>query len=355
MNLPPQTNRWLVAVPLSLALGAAFSAVGVPAGWILAGILGAGFVALVTQEELPLNRHVYAFGRGIVGIIAALPLVTVPLGLLGRTLLPAVLFAVVSVAFSLACGLWLGRHREGLDERTGALSMLPGAASMMPALATEVGANYRFVALTQYLRMLIVTVTLPFVAHSLTPPAGGGAGGTDASQWSFDALGLLLIVVIALVGEPLARRVHLPAPGVFGPMIITVVLSLVIPAGTISLIPPPALETLAFLTIGWLCGGGLSVAALKLFAKQLPATISIVVVLLALCAACGVGIAAWLNISVYDAYLATSPGALETVLALSADGAAGAVVVTVQMVRLILVLLTAGWLPRLIRMLGGQR
>lgn len=199
MNLPPQTNRWLVAVPLSLALGAAFSAVGVPAGWILAGILGAGFVALVTQEELPLNRHVYAFGRGIVGIIAALPLVTVPLGLLGRTLLPAVLFAVVSVAFSLACGLWLGRHREGLDERTGALSMLPGAASMMPALATEVGANYRFVALTQYLRMLIVTVTLPFVAHSLTPPRPSPRA---RGVWPHDHHGG------AEPGDP--RRYHLP-------------------------------------------------------------------------------------------------------------------------------------------------
>ena len=36
----PHMNRWIVAAPLSVALGLAFSHFNVPAAWILAGIIG---------------------------------------------------------------------------------------------------------------------------------------------------------------------------------------------------------------------------------------------------------------------------------------------------------------------------
>lgn len=46
----PHMNRWLVAVPLSVALGLLFSYLGVPAAWILAGILGAGWLSKVLRR-----------------------------------------------------------------------------------------------------------------------------------------------------------------------------------------------------------------------------------------------------------------------------------------------------------------
>lgn len=53
-----------------MALGLLFSFLGVPAAWILAGILGAGSVALVTQDDLPVNEHLFTFARGTVGVVA---------------------------------------------------------------------------------------------------------------------------------------------------------------------------------------------------------------------------------------------------------------------------------------------
>ncbi|MCP9186100.1 AbrB family transcriptional regulator, partial [Acinetobacter baumannii] len=64
---------------------------------------------------------------------------------------------------------------------------------------------------------------------------------------------------------------------------------------------------------------------------------------------------AWLGISYFEAYLATSPGALETVLALSAEGGAGPAVVAVQIIRLIIVLVIAGYLPQILRLLKRLR
>ncbi|MCS5099165.1 hypothetical protein L2U97_14215, partial [Staphylococcus aureus] len=90
-------NRWLVAAPLSVALGLLFSFLGVPAAWILAGILGAGSVALVTEEDLPVNEHLFTFARGTVGVFAALPLV-------GMNPLPYLLPGVVAGAVVIGMG-----------------------------------------------------------------------------------------------------------------------------------------------------------------------------------------------------------------------------------------------------------
>ena len=58
-----------------------------------------------------------------------------------------------------------------------------------------------------------------------------------------------------------------------------------------------------------------------------------------------------LGISFYEGYLATTPGALETALALSAEGGAGPAVVSLQIIRLICILIFAGYLPKILRKL----
>lgn len=142
-----------------MALGLLFSYLGVPAAWILAGILGAGSVALVTEEDLPVNEHLFTFARGTVGVFAALPLVGMnPL----PYLLPGVVAGAVVIGMGFAGGMILANH--GVSRETGVLSLLPGGASLMPAIARDIGADIRYVSLSQYLRLLIVSVTLPLVA-----------------------------------------------------------------------------------------------------------------------------------------------------------------------------------------------
>ena len=137
----PHMNRWLVAAPLSVALGLLFSYLGVPAAWILAGILGAGSVALVTEDDLPVNEHLFTFARGTVGVFAALPLVGMnPL----PYLLPGVVAGAVVISLGFVGGLILANH--GVSRETGVLSLLPGGASLMPAIARDVGADIRYVS-----------------------------------------------------------------------------------------------------------------------------------------------------------------------------------------------------------------
>ncbi|MGV0343881.1 AbrB family transcriptional regulator [Corynebacterium lehmanniae] len=321
-------NRWLVAAPLSVALGLLFSFLGVPAAWILAGILGAGSVALVTEEDLPVNEHLFTFARGTVGVFAALPLVGMnPL----PYLLPGVVAGAVVIGMGFVGGLVLANH--GVSLETGVLSLLPGGASLMPAIARDVGADIRYVSLSQYLRLLIVSLTLPLVASQFT----------SATQTQPEPYWWMWLLVPALIvgGVFAGKLLKFPNPSVFGPMALTVLVGVLV---DVTIVPPRLLSIVGFLAIGWMCGGGLNVPALRRFSRLLPATLAYIAGLMLACAGMGWLMAKWLGLSFYEGYLATSPGALETVLVLATSPA----VVALQVIRLIMVILFAGWLPKIL-------
>jgi uncharacterized protein len=342
--------RWAVVIPASLGLGGLFTWWHVPASWILAAILASGATALATSTELPLHDHVYRFGRGVIGILAGLPLAAVPLAMLGELLIPGLLVAFVTLSIGVAGGLLLAKREPSVMPETGILSMLAGGASLLPVLAKELGADYRFVALGQYLRLLIVATSLPLVTAFFEAPGGTAAGEHDPGPWYM----LLAVLAIALFSERLGRLVRLPAPAILSPILLTVLISLALPDGW-SLQPPEAFRIAAFLAIGWMCGGALSLPALKAFARQLPATLTFIVVVILTCAATAYPLYLWLDITYFEAYLATSPGALETVLALSSEGGAGPVVVTLQLLRMLTLLAVAGYLPQIIRLFTRGR
>lgn len=327
----PHMNRWLVAAPLSVALGLLFSFLGVPAAWILAGILGAGSVALVTEEDLPVNEHLFTFARGTVGVFAALPLVGMnPL----PYLLPGVVAGAVVIGMGFVGGLILANH--GVSRETGVLSLLPGGASLMPAIARDVGADIRYVSLSQYLRLLIVSLTLPLVASQFTSVT---RTELDPYWWMW-----LLVPALIVGGVFAGKLLKFPNPSVFGPMALTVLVGVLV---DVTIVPPRLLSIVGFLAIGWMCGGGLNVPALRRFSRLLPATLAYIAGLMLACAGMGWLMAKWLGLSFYEGYLATSPGALETVLVLATSPA----VVALQVIRLIMVILFAGWLPRILKRL----
>lgn len=347
----------MIVAPLSVLLGYILARLHVPAAWILGAIIVSGFSALGTGRELKVNAKFYNFCRGIIGVLAAVPLAGVPPAELLHYLLPGLASAAVIIGIGFVGGLSLAgyaerktrklNHELTVSRETGVLSMLSGGASIMMSLATELGADMRYVALTQYLRLLAVSMTLPLVASLLTRPGASHSVGLDVTWWMW-----LLVIAIALIGEPIGKKIHLPAPAVFGPLILTAIITTLLP---VPIAPPEPLAIVAFMSIGWACGGGLSVPALKRFAKLLPATITFIIVVMASCAAMGFVVAQWLDITFFEGYLATSPGAIETVLALSSEGGGGPAVVALQLIRLICILLFAGSLPKILRAIDRRK
>lgn len=159
--------RWMIVAPLSVAVGWLFTLFNIPASWILAGIVVAGACALITGEDLPLAKGVHIFGRSIIAVLAALPLISAPGQELLRYLAPGLVISFFTVTVGIIGGLLLSRSRPEILPETGVLSMLAGGASVMPVLAKDLGADFRYVALSQYLRLLVVSVSLPLVTSTL--------------------------------------------------------------------------------------------------------------------------------------------------------------------------------------------
>ena len=65
-------------------------------------------------------------------------------------------------------------------------------------------------------------------------------------------------------------------------------------------------------------------------------------------------VSTWLGITFFEGYLATTPGALETVLALSSEGGAGPAVIALQLIRLICILVFAAYLPQILGRLAKR-
>ncbi|MDO4928088.1 MAG: AbrB family transcriptional regulator [Corynebacterium sp.] len=341
---PAGTSRWACTLLLSLGLGVLFSWVTMPAAWILAGIIGAGIVALTTQHELAINPKLFNFCRGTIGILAGVPLLQSDLQTLAHFVLPGLFATFVSLAIVVAGGYFLARRRPEISAETGLLSLLPGGASIMPTLAAELHADFRYVALAQYLRLLVVSISLPIIAHWANPRATTTMTNSGIQPWWI----LLILIMIAIFGAPIGKFLHLPAAAVFGPMLAAVAVGLVFPA-EYSLVPPMWMRILAFLAIGWMCGGSLSVGALRHFRSLLPATLTFIAVLMAGCAATAYCLHLWLGLDYFNAYLATSPGALETVIALGSTSADLDAVVAIQLIRLLVILVVAGYLPQILQ------
>ncbi|AZA08208.1 Putative ammonia monooxygenase [Corynebacterium pseudopelargi] len=345
--------RWAIVVPASIALGWVLQHYHVPAAWILGGIVVSAAMALSTAKELVMNKHLFSFGRGFIGILAALPLLASNPATLSAYILPGILITIITLGIGVIGGVLLARSQAAISTQTGILSMLAGGASIMPLLAREFGADFRYVALSQYLRLLAVSLSLPLVAHWLL--TSGQHAPDNATQAHLDQpwWALLAVILIAAFGEGIGRKLHIPVPSVLGPLLLMLLVGTLAPPADFT--PPEAVRTFAFLSIGWMCGGSLSVASLKSFARQLPATLVFIVVLLLGCAVSAWPLMQFLHISYFEAYLATSPGALETVLALSDEGGAGPVVVAIQIIRLLGVLLIASALPYLRKRHKGAR
>lgn len=356
-------RRWIVVVIASLILGMVFSEANVPAAWILAAIIAAAASALISGKELHAHPVVNRLGRGTIGVLAGLPLLGVPADHLARFLPAAIVATALTLTIGVIGGYMLSRHEPSIHPETGILSMLAGGSSMMPALAAEIGADYRYVTLSQYLRLLVVSVSLPLVAlafgHSAPSPVKSGPWFVTHVQHFWGSLLphegqpwwlLLLLLVVILGGEKLGRLIHMPAPMVLAPMVLAITVAFALPP-ELSFTPPYWLKIISYLSIGWACGGGLSLPALKFFARQLPATLLFIAALLVGCAGTAWLLTLWWQIPYFEAYLATSPGALETVLALSNEGGAGPEVVGTQVVRLIAVVVLAGLLPQVVRVI----
>ena len=242
--------RWALLVALTAAGTAGLDVLAVPSPALFAGLVAAALLALLGRGPGRVARPLSASAQAVVGVVIGVLARPETLIAVARDWLPVLVVGSGTLALSMAAGLLLGR-RPGVSPLTGMLALTAGGASGLVAVSRELGGDERVVAVIQYLRVVLVTVSMPLVAATVYG-ASGAAGPGPAAAGGPWYVGLLLTAVCRAVGVALARLLRVPAGGLLGPMTVALVLTLTGVAGDAT--PPAVLVELAFAVIGWQAG-----------------------------------------------------------------------------------------------------
>jgi uncharacterized protein len=344
---------WLVLGVGSSLAGLVAQSKGLPAGWLVGPMLVALAFALVWEKHPTVPRWGRTASLAVVGGVLASAFRPSVLPLVTSHFLPVALVVCGTLILSLGAGMLLSGLAH-LDQKTAALGTLPGAASGMLAMSGPLGADARLVALMQYTRVVVVVVSATLVSRfGLVPGAAShptsGQGLQVASQGADllvqgTVLSYCLTVLVAALGAWAGTRLRLPAGALLGPLILGVALEEI---GVLQLLWPPGVPQAAYLVLGLWVGLLFDGASVRRAGRLFPLVLASAVGLVIACAALGWALAALTGIGGMTAYLATTPGGIDSVSIMAlGSGADAPLVLAVQMLRLLAVVLVGSLLGR---------
>jgi len=311
-RLQPLT-RWALLLGLSVLFGGALERIGLPAGLLLGPMIAAILLAIrgagVSIPALPFQGAqaivgclvAASFNAGTVHMVAAhWPLF---LGTTAATLTVAVLIG------------WLIARLGWLPGSVAIWGCMPGGAAAMVLMAQSYGAEWRLVAVMTYSRVVCVAGTASIVAALVG--AHGGAHG-PASIWfpAIDPVAFGETLLIAAIGAWLGLRLKLPAGPMIGTLILGAALNI---AGLVRFELPGWLLAMSYAVVGWRIGLHFTRDIVRAAARALPRILLSIALLIGFSALLGMLLAKMGGVDPVTAYLATSPGGMDSVAIIAAS------------------------------------
>ncbi len=341
-----RAGQWLLLAACSGLVTAALRFAGVPASLLL-GPMVAGIAVALGGAAVRLGRAPYILAQAVIGCLiarAATP------DILSSLVRDWPLFAGVvlsSIAAAGAMGWLLSRHRI-MPGSTAIWGTSPGGAAAMVVMADAYGADARLVAFMQYLRVLCVALAAALVAHAWTggvPETARAAGDWFPPPGAGSAVTLGLVALGAWIG--LGTRV--PSGAMLAPMLAGAAIRL---SGAAEIELPGWLLAASYAALGWRIGLGFTRQVVAYAAKALPAILAVIAALIAFCGGLSWLLARLAGVDALTAYLAASPGGLDSVAVIAAATPVDMpFVMTLQTLRFFLVVLLG---PPMARFLAGR-
>jgi membrane AbrB-like protein len=346
-----QAFSWIGLAAGSAALALVFLRFGIPASLLLGPMLVA--IALACGGvRLRVGRLPFVAAQGVVGALVGRsispPIIAdvlanwpVMIGFVGGTIVAAALVG------------WLLARFTSLGAETAAWGSSPGGASAMVAAAADFGADTRIVAFMQYLRVMLVVLSASSVAKTLlgAVPHGATVAIGDATLPPLAPLaGSLALIAICCA---VAVRLRIPA----GPILVTMIVAAAI-AGTnlFAIVLPWWAVAAAYAAIGWYVGLQFTRDVVRYVLRTLPVLAGSTLLLIALCAAVGEALRGAIHADALTAYLATSPGGLDSIAIIAlGSGANVPLVLAIQTLRVFFVILTGPAIAKFISRTALQR
>ncbi len=339
--------KWVLLAAVSVAATIALTALGVPSAGLFAALVVGIVLALANLAPAAVPRKVGIAAQGVLGVYIGTMVSRDAAAALGPHWLIVLGVAVATLFISVVSGALLGLRRD-VSPLTGSLAMVAGGASGLVAIARELGADDRVVAVVQYLRVALVTASMPIAVTVIyRAERTHHAAPVDQSTSVPWYLSVLVLVGLVLVGATAGRLVRLPGAGLLGPLALTVVLQL--SPVPFDLTVPAVLVQVGYLVIGWQAGVAFTRDSLRAVGRTLPAALALIVVLTVATAGLGVLLARFAGLTPLEGYLATSPGGVYAVLATAVEtGSNVTFIIAAQVVRILLMLFAAPFLAKAI-------
>lgn len=334
-------QQWALLLTASLVLGCLLQLLHLPAALLL-GPMIVGTIMGLSGATVRIDKRLFVLAQAVLGCM------------IGQSLSPAILspllddwpvvlaVLLLTLAASGLSGFLLVRF-SSLPGPTGAWGSSPGGASAMVAMAGDFGADVRLVAFMQYLRVLFVATAAAVVAR-----IGLGSSGAAAHIVWLPPLhsGFALTLLVMVVGAWLGQKLRIPSGALLLPALMGATLH---GTGVATLQVPEWLLALAYALIGWSVGLRFTRPIFLLALRTLPQMIASIIGLMLLCGGLAWMLTRVLHVDLMTAYLATSPGGLDTVAIIAAGSRVDiAFVMALQTLRLFTILLTGPAMARFI-------
>ncbi|MEG3148328.1 AbrB family transcriptional regulator [Sphingomonas sp. ZT3P38] len=309
----PPAARWALLLGLSAAFAGVLEAAHLPAGLLLGPMIAAIIVA-VRGHGVSVPSSAFQAAQALVGLLVA--------GAFDAGMVTTVIdhwpVFVATTAATLAVSVLLGWLIARLGWLPGSVAVwgcMPGGAAAMVLMAQSYGAEWRLVAVMTYSRVAVVAGAASIVAALVG--AHGGAHSPTADWFApVDPIACATTLAIAAVGGWAGVRLKLPAGALLGALILGAGLSL---AGLGRLELPGWLLALSYAVVGWRIGLHFTRDIVKAAARVLPRILLSILLLVAFSAGLGMLVSVFGGVDPVTAYLATSPGGMDSVAIIAAS------------------------------------
>lgn len=200
----------------------------------------------------------------------------------------------------------------GFDRRSAVLAATPGHLSYVISLGASLNADMARIAIVQSVRLLALTLVVPFVAIAFGVEVAPGAVLPGPSMpW----LDLAVVFAVAVAAGVALKRAGAPAPLLLGGLGAS---SLAHFAELTHGVPGPEVALPCFLILGALIGTRFTGVTLADLRRALVAGLTVTFVAASFAAAAAAPVALALGMPVAHVVIAFSPGGLETMIAMGA-------------------------------------
>ena len=308
----PSWLQWCLLLLVSVLVTGLLELVAMPAVLLIGPMLVA-VLAGINGATIRMPKPAFKAAQAIIGCLIA---ANIEPGIIASFADDWLLFLGVVVATVTASSLlgWLISRWKILPGSTAVWGSSPGAAAAMVLIAEAFGADARLVAFMQYLRVIFVSLAAALIARFFVDVSGIEA---PATVWfpSIEWLSFAATLGVALAGSMLGRLLRLPSPYLLGSLILGVALHL---GGAVDFQLPPWLLGISYAVVGWTIGLNFNRTILAHAGRALPQIIGSILALIVFCAGLAFLLTHLLGIDPLTAYLATSPGGLDTVAIIAA-------------------------------------